>query len=282
MTEGENDTIDAAEAGSTDRSAETSGATDTTGSDGHGSDDGSGSDGSGGDDGDRGTVDRPSLAASVRDAIERGDGEERVVKRVRASYDREIPYRRVKRLVEAERERIERADTALVVEGHAPRYAAIDDLDYLTDAEFGRVVAYLIGEREGHSEIVSDTEPADGADDGTVIRWQRAEGTMLARAITAEPGRVVDGDLVCRVRERDRTVHETNRETEHDGGSEDGKREGRDPVGTAIVTVAGVVPGAARLAVRSGIAIHDRAAVRRWLNEARLTIETFGSLIEGA
>lgn len=278
MTESESESsIDAEEAGNTGTSAETSSATGTTRTGGHDSDDGSSGDG-----GDRGAEDRPSLAAYVRDAIERGDSEEKLIERVRTSYDREIPYRRVKRLVEAEREHIERSDTAFVVEGHAPRYVAIDDLDYLTDAEFGRVVAYLIGEREGHSEILSAAKPTEDTGDGTVIRWQRAEGTMLAQAIAAEPGRVVDGDLVCRVRERDRTVHETNRETEHDGGSEDGKREGRDPVGTAIVTVADVVPGAARLAVRSGIAIHDRAAVRRWLDEARLTTEPFGSLIEGA
>ena len=175
-----------------------------------------------------------------------------------------------------ERERTERAETTLVVEGHAPRYVAIDDLDSLTDAEFGRVVAYLIGERVDQSETVSTADSTEDTGVGTTIRWHRAEGTTLVRAIAAEPGRVVDGDLVDRLRETGRTGSGTNRETDRGGESEE-----YEPISTAIVTVADVVPGAARLAVRSDITIHGRAAVRRWLREARLRTGTFGSLIEG-
>jgi hypothetical protein len=48
------------------------------------------------------------------------------------------------------------------------------------------------------------------------------------------------------------------------------------------VTVADLTPGAARLAVRLGVELYDRADVRRWLDEAKLAPETFGSLIEPA
>lgn len=277
-----------------------------------------------------GPRDRPTLAEFVRDAVERGDGTEALAERVRASYDREISRRRVRRLVDAERERLEPGDADRAVEVHAPRYVDPDDLSYLTDAEFGRVVAALLGERGGRAAVVTggkraasgtdeaetvgkDGNDGDDAEDdrnhesvGVWIRWHRGDEPLLVRAIAAEPSRVVTGETVRRVREPARPGRETRRHTERenangatgergdaadgDDGDEDGDREPadsngyrkRDPVERAIVTVADVVPGAARLAVRTGVEIHDRAALRRWLDEAKLSTETFGSLIEDA
>lgn len=253
--------------------------------------------------------DRPPLAEYVRDAAARGESKKRLVERVRASYDREIPYRRVRRLVEAERERLDRQDTGLVVEKHPPRYVAIDDLAALTDAEFGRVVAHLLGGREGRAEAVAAAERADQSEDGTEIRWHRNGETTVVRAVAAEPGHVIDGALVRRVCEQGRQPNGKNEtdalddgtetgtelgvgsgdENDGDGEEGDGMRGGRDDGGeehasvdAALVTVADVVPGATRLAVRSGVAIYDRADVRRWLDEARLATGTFGSLIENA
>jgi hypothetical protein len=261
--------------------------------------------------------DQPSLARAIRDAKERGEAEADLVDRVRASYDREVPRRRVERLVKVERERLEDTDGGTVLEGHAPRYVDHADLASLTDEEFGRVIARLLGEREGHAEVIPDRKhgvilgsedpgtesrgneadvTAGNTDDGGLdgfergegadIRWHRAEGTVFVRALAAEPSRVVDGEVVGRARERTRAEREERTapstvasDDNGDGGGTNGAND-RGTIDTAVVTVAPVAPGAARLAVRSGVVIHDRTTVDRWLDGVRLSVETFGSLIE--
>jgi hypothetical protein len=298
--------------------------------DGHGrSEDGRDENGRGGDDpnGDR----RPSLAELIRDADERGEGNDALVERVGASYDREIPHRRVRRLVDTERERLAREETGTSVEGHAPRYVDCEDLSRLTDGELGRVVAYLLAELDGRAEVTtegsaidepgkpdnagrtdgraetttsernrmdgangveeSDDTSGDDSDDegdandeagggseagdgeGVEVRWHRDNGTILVRAIAAEPSRVVDGGTVRRAREHGRSERT---------GDTNGERDGPEIVDTAIVTVADVVTDATRLADRSGVVLYDRATVRRWLDEAKIPVERLGSLIEEA
>jgi hypothetical protein len=241
----------------------------------------------------------PSLAALIRDAEARGETEETLIDHVRASYDRDVPRQRVSGLLEAERERLDRVETGPAIEDHAPRYVDSEDLAFLTDGEFARVIAHLLGKREGHAEIVegngeakaldpdSTEEPTgreeptagDSAEndragnahdsDGVEIRWHRSDGSVVLRAFAAEPGRRLDGQLVTRANER----WERGR-TESTGADE--------PPGRAVVTVADVAPGATRLAVRLGVGLYNREDVYRWLEEANLTPETFGSLIEPA
>ena len=237
----------------------------------------------------------PSLATLIRDAEARGETEATLIDRVRASYDRNISPRRVRGLLEAERERLDSIDTGPIIEDHAPRYVDGKDLDYLTDAEFAHVIAYLVGEREGHAEVLEgdgeaeDLDPTekpagrlemtagDSSDDdragnhhdteGVEVRWHRSDGVVVLRAFAAEPGRLLDGQPVTRANER----------RERERGK---KAQTSDSLGMAVVTVADVTPGAARLAVRLGVKIYDRADVRRWLDEAKLTPGTFGSLIQ--
>ena len=255
---------------------------------------------------------RRSLAALVRDAADRGESEAAIADRVRASYERSVPFGRVKRLVAAERERLDRTDDRPIAEEHPPRYADVEDLASLTDAEFGRVIAYLLAERDGRADVVPDadsgpagtaehaddaastaTGDADKGDDGddgndggntgsgrtqgTSVRWHRGDGigTVLVRALAAEPDRVVDAGVVSCACERARS-RSIGTATGGCGGVAD--EAGYDRA--AIVTVAPVVPGATRLAVRSGTRLYDGSDVRSWLDGAKLSIETFGSLID--
>jgi hypothetical protein len=239
----------------------------------------------------------PSLAALIRDAEARGETEETLIDHVRASYDRDVPRQRVSALIETERERLDRTVPKTAIEDHAPRYVDSEDLAFLTDAEFARVIAHLLGERDGHAEIVGgnggpeDPEPpeeqagsgeptaGDAAEDdraetitdteGVEIRWHRSDGVIMLRAFAAEPGRLLNGQLVTRANER----------WEHNGTEKPGASESPE---RAVVTVADVTPGATRLAVRLGVELYDRADVHRWLDEEKLAPETFGSLIEPA
>lgn len=280
---------------------------------------------------------RRTLAELVRAADARGEA----VERVRASYDRDVPPWRVRRLVMAERERMERVTAEPTIKTHAPRYVDLVDLATLTDGEFGHVVEHLLraiegpvapvrgsrrhrdesggavnnGDGEGSDGVGTDDGDDDpnGGDEnergtGATVQWHRDGVTTPVRAVAAEPGRTVDAALVREVSERARTrpvptVDEKRAPRDAPSGDGEGHRgaesdaragtdRNADDSGTedrdgsprtsrpAIVTVADVSPGAVRLAVRSGVGIHDRVAVSRWLDEARLSVDTFGSLIE--
>ncbi|PSP74403.1 hypothetical protein BRC86_06135 [Halobacteriales archaeon QS_3_64_16] len=242
-------------------------------------------------------TDRPSLAAMIRDAEARGETEATLIDRVRASYDRELSPRRVSGILEAERERLDRVGSEPAIEDHAPRYVDSEDLASLTDAEFARVIAHLLDERDGHAEVLKGDGEAEDLDpteeqagrreptagnsaeddragnphdtDGVEIRWHRSDGDVVLRAFAPEPGRLLDGQLIPRA-----NGHWERGLTEHTGTG--------DALGPAVVTVADLTPSATRLAVRLGVALYDRADVRRWLEEEKLTPETFGSLIEPA
>ena len=204
------------------------------------------------------------VPATIRDADQTASVSTEGIVDVLASEEFEAPKERIHDMVEKARERVSEPETNAIDDLEDPRplrsrFVGADDVAYLGPRDFATVLGVVLSRYEG-----SFRTPEDVDDVAVDLYWNRQYITVGFRIVSRPPEVPVGREDVAAVVDGDTTPVA-----------------GRSPSTLGIVSNAGFTDVTRAYAEEHDVQLFGVNHLVRWFEDAKLTYDVFGSLLEG-
>lgn len=212
-----------------------------------------------------------SVEETVARAVKADASFDRVVRHLDGTVFEDVPRGRIRAIVEASAERVDKRDGTTVIDAlsQSPttnatppdatiRYLDREDVQYLSDRELARVVGLALERFEG-----SSIRPGENASVMADLYWNRSHTTVAVRTAARPATDLIGEETVRQVLEGDVNL--------------DGHR---TPSTVAIVTNTAFTDDAEATAAESDVVLLGGGHLDAWLERVRLPKDAVGTVLE--
>jgi hypothetical protein len=202
------------------------------------------------------------VPATIRNATENANVTVKDVVDVLATFELEAPRDRLQTMVDSARARVstDTREAAVDLEESRPlepRFIDVSDLRYLNATDFATVLGVTLSRYEGTFRVPEEVDEL-----AVDLFWNRQHTTIGFALVTRPPSAPVEDPDVLSVRT-----------------GETSPPFGRAVSALGIVSLAGFTEAARKVAAENDIRLFGPEYLTRWLSDAQLTPDVFGTLI---